>query len=163
IEVWDVSKLAELAQGDELLSARLADFLRTAEIGTLGTSPIPDKLAGLLTQEPASIKPTAGRDLAANLRSCPEGRKGATDFERYCEEALELMFGREFSGRIRQDQVEGGFHRIDLIARLVPQHAFWVALAQDFRVRYVVFEFKNYTEQISQDQVYTTEKYLFPA
>lgn len=39
---------------------------------------------------------------------------------------------------------------------------FWVSLAQDFRCRYVVFELKNYAGAISQNQIYTTEKYLFP-
>jgi len=53
---------------------------------------------------------------------------------------------------------------MDLIARLAPKDtgAFWLSLAQDFRCRYVVFEFKNYTEKISQSQVYSTEKYLYP-
>ena len=53
---------------------------------------------------------------------------------------------------------------MDLIARLVPKEtsAFWQSLAQDFRCRYIVFEFRNYTEEISQNQIYTTEKYLYP-
>jgi hypothetical protein len=53
---------------------------------------------------------------------------------------------------------------MDLIARLVPSDtaSFWASLAHDFRCRYVVFEFKNYGDKISQNQIYTTEKYLYP-
>jgi hypothetical protein len=40
------------------------------------------------------------------------------------------------------------------------QSAFWATLAADFHTRYVVFEFKNYSGPITQDQVYATEKYL---
>ncbi|WP_443970413.1 hypothetical protein [Sphingobium sp. CR28] len=53
---------------------------------------------------------------------------------------------------------------MDIIARLVPtENPFWSSLASDFRTRYVIFEFKNYSDPISQDQIYTTEKYLFTA
>ncbi|SPF53203.1 conserved hypothetical protein [Candidatus Desulfosporosinus infrequens] len=38
---------------------------------------------------------------------------------------------------------------------------FWEFLINEFKSRYVVFEFKNYSEKIKQTQIYTTEKYLF--
>lgn len=36
-------------------------------------------------------------------------------------------------------------------------------MLNDFRSRYVVFEFKNYTDPITQYEVMTTERYLYPA
>lgn len=30
-----------------------------------------------------------------------------------------------------------------------------------FNTRYIVFDFKNYTEEITQKEIYTTEKYLY--
>ncbi len=32
---------------------------------------------------------------------------------------------------------------------------------QYFNTKYIVFEFKNYNEQITQKEIYTTEKYLY--
>lgn len=32
----------------------------------------------------------------------------------------------------------------------------------DHRARYVIFEFKNYGKQITQAEIYSTEKYLLP-
>ncbi|HWY97901.1 MAG TPA: hypothetical protein VNY36_02340 [Bacteroidia bacterium] len=52
-------------------------------------------------------------------------------------------------------------HIFDLVCRIGSQHNFWVDLSKDFHTRYIIFEFKNYTNNIKQGQIYTTEKYLF--
>jgi hypothetical protein len=36
-------------------------------------------------------------------------------------------------------------------------------IVNHFDSRYIIFEFKNYSSQIKQGQIYTTEKYLFRA
>jgi len=48
-----------------------------------------------------------------------------------------------------------------MICRVISKNDFWRNLIQSFQSRYVLFEFKNYTEPIGQDQVYTTERYLY--
>lgn len=53
-------------------------------------------------------------------------------------------------------------HEFDLAARVASTDDFWVSLTRDFRARFIVFEFKNYKKPISQREVYTTEKYLYP-
>jgi hypothetical protein len=74
------------------------------------------------------------------------------------------LFGVNLVGWKSQSTIENGFQRVDLIARLQPdQSAFWSTLAEDFRTRYIVFEFKNYTKPITQHEIYTTERYLFTA
>ena len=52
-------------------------------------------------------------------------------------------------------------YKYDLVCRITPGNTFWDSLITDFHSRYVVFEFKNYNEQIKQTQIYTTEKYLY--
>ena len=39
--------------------------------------------------------------------------------------------------------------------------AFWKFLEEYFRSKYVIFEFKNYKDVITQKEIYTTEKYLY--
>jgi hypothetical protein len=105
-----------------------------------------------------------GTDLAKKLESVPAGRadRADKDFEKFCEEALRLLFSKDLLGWRSQSDIEYGFQRVDVIARLQPvQSAFWATLAADFHTRYVVFEFKNYSGPITQDQVYATEKYLY--
>lgn len=38
---------------------------------------------------------------------------------------------------------------------------FWYIVEHGFKSYYVVFEFKNYKDKISQKEIYSTEKYLY--
>ena len=54
-------------------------------------------------------------------------------------------------------------YRFDLLCRIKDgnQKTFWSILERYFNSKYVIFEFKNYTEPITQKEIYTTEKYLY--
>ena len=160
VDVWDLQVLMGMVNGHPELQSELAEFIRDAEIGSLGISPAEPSLRQFSTLAPEPTE-LAGSDLLNSLSAIKAGQKHAVAFENWCEQALRYLFGDQFGIWMGQKKIEKGFHRIDLLARLVPVHAFWIALAQDFRTRYVVFEFKNYGRLISQDQIYTTEKYLF--
>lgn len=41
------------------------------------------------------------------------------------------------------------------------QKTFWSILERYFNSKYVVFEFKNYNDAVTQKEIYTTEKYLY--
>jgi hypothetical protein len=38
---------------------------------------------------------------------------------------------------------------------------FWSIIEKYFNSKYIVFEFKNYKDKITQKEIYTTEKYLY--
>lgn len=42
-------------------------------------------------------------------------------------------------------------------------HPLWQMLVQHYNSHFAVFEFKNYSEEIDQNLIYITEKYLFDA
>jgi len=72
------------------------------------------------------------------------------------------LFESELELWKNQNKTEDSLHIFDLLCRLRPSRKnFWEELLTDFKSRYVVFEFKNYTDPISQKEIYTTEKYLF--
>lgn len=102
-----------------------------------------------------------GRDLCSEMQSIPVGKPGASAFENKCEEVLKYLFKEDLSSWTPQNTTDDTLHRFDLIARIISQNDFWRTLARDFKTRYVIFEFKNYTDKITQAQVYTTEKYLY--
>jgi hypothetical protein len=145
-EIWDLPVLIQKATINPELTFDLFATLTdagVADLGTLGTS-------------------TNSVDIETPLNfTVDEGRKGWKDFENQCKEALIFLFGDQFGDWSEQSQTEDELHRRDFIARLRPTRDFWTALAHDFHSRYIVFEFKNYVDKISQDQVYSTEKYLF--
>jgi hypothetical protein len=51
-------------------------------------------------------------------------------------------------------------NRFDYVCRIRPTTDFWNFLLHHLDSRYVLFEFKNYTDKIKQGQILTTEKYL---
>ena len=164
IEVWEREKLIEQVQPFPDLGQSLASLFRELRVGA-ERPPEASNSVSLLGEATATLpKIGAGKILAEKMSQIPAGREGgaAYKFEAICKDALSLLFGKDLLGWRAQSEIDKGFQRVDFIARLQPvQSAFWATLANDFRTRYVVFEFKNYSNPITQDQIYTTEKYLF--
>lgn len=159
-EVFDLTKLFEFLGDDEEETDRLfemLDLLRDDHPLNLGPELSPqifDMLVRAARKKKHDLTP-----LKKAIINCPEANGPA--FEKACQDAIEVVFDNEFNRWVRQNRVEDGFHKLDLLGLLNPKHDFWVGLRNDFRTRYIVFEFKNYAEKISQNEIYTTEKYLF--
>jgi hypothetical protein len=162
-EVWGLHELSAKAEVSAELAAELEQLLRDAELGYAGAPVGVETETAEVLYSLESPQPE-GEQLVAKLQSTSVGRSDARSFEDLCSESIKYLFGEHLGQFQHQNRVEDGFHYMDLIVRLSPREtgAFWVSLAQDFRCRYVVFEFKNYAEAISQNQVYSTEKYLYP-
>jgi hypothetical protein len=163
-DLWDLQRLADAVRPFNDLSKDFGYLVRAVQVGASATPGESSLIAELASQTQEMPPQGSGEQLARALEASKAGTEdgAATKFETICQEALELLFGTDFAGWNKQQKIEDGFHRVDVIARLVPvQDSFWATLASDFLTRYVVFEFKNYNSPISQDQIYTTEKYLF--
>ena len=54
-------------------------------------------------------------------------------------------------------------YRFDLLCRIKDgnQKTFWSIIERYFNTKYVIFEFKNYSNPVTQKEIYTTEKYLY--
>ena len=105
---------------------------------------------------------STGADLCKQLKELPSGKKSALKFEEICVRALKYLFEDDLTGWRTQRSSKNGLHRYDLIARVTSNHDFWNSLISDYRARYIIFEFKNYKKKITQKEIYSTEKYLFP-
>ena len=158
--VWDLAKLLSEASQTKVFP-EMRSFLTdvgVADLGTLGEAPNAMAQTSVLIPPPPSKK---GAQLCTEIQNVPDGRSGWRGFEDVCVNALKHLFGDQFGSWQEQSQSDEGFHRRDFLVRLRPQHDFWISLAHDFRSRYVVFEFKNYADPIGQNEIYSTEKYLF--
>lgn len=106
-----------------------------------------------------------GKIFCEELNKLIPGRDDATNFENKCIEILKYLFDNNTDLTLweKQPTTDDGLHRFDLLCRIISsyQNNFWTELANDFHTRYVLFEFKNYTDEIKQGQIYSTEKYLF--
>lgn len=113
----------------------------------------------LIVGESPDLKNGKGAKLCLALRDLDPGRPDASAFEHLATDVINYLFGRNLSRIEPQNILDNGL-RIDLCAKILPKDFFWQNLVRDFNCRYIVFEFKNYKSKISQEQVYSTEKYL---
>jgi hypothetical protein len=158
--IWDLPKLLDEASQTSVYQ-ELLDFLSEVGVGDIGTQ-IPDSVDQITAFDSTAQKRNQkGMEFIKRLDVIPEGSDGWRKFEQWCTEVVGHLFGRQFGFSQPQGPSDHGMHRRDLLVRLRPSHDFWTALAHDFRSRYVLFEFKNYEHPIGQDEIYSTEKYLF--
>ena len=97
-------------------------------------------------------------------KTCARFLRGGADFKAYenaATEALKYALSEHFAAWLTQQGSETRISIYDLIGRISSDHDFWNTIVTQFHSRYVIFEFKNYTDKIGQGQIYTTEKYLY--
>lgn len=110
--------------------------------------------------EKAILDSTAEK-LWSELERIVPGQNSFTEYENKCAEILKYLFSENLNGWNEQLRTDDDLNRYDLICRVKRGNEFWGFLIDEFHSRYIVFEFKNYTDKVKQTQVYTTEKYLF--
>lgn len=164
VEVWDETKLFELAAPfpeivtlfEEIFEVDTSKSVDTLSLGSAAHS-IPS------ADEPSS-EPKKGKMLAEALACIVRGRDMATDFENACINALKYLFEKDLHGWHEQSRTVDTLHRRDLVCRILAKAAeVWCLMLEDLGSRYVVFEFKNYTNPITQNEIVTTERYLYPS
>lgn len=97
------------------------------------------------------------------LKSIEPGRAHYPKYEKLCTEAVKYLFEGNLSKFITQQRTGDDLNRFDLVCRVNRGNHFWDLIIDEFNSRYIIFEFKNYTDELLQTQMYTTEKYLFKA
>lgn len=168
IEIIDRGILISLTNGNQNLRNELENIL--LELSQSGEEDIYD---GVYTHSskfilnfidfsrPNAPKIDIGKKLCEELTTLSRGRSTAKKYETHCEKILKYIFENDFSNWQNQTKTVDTLHIFDLIAKISSTNDFWKLLARDFHSRFVVFEFKNYTQKIKQGQVYSTEKYLY--
>ena len=104
-------------------------------------------------------------DLIIELDSIVSGRANFGKFEDICTDILKNVFSDDLTLWKQQQQSNDGLFRFDLVCRIKDDatKTFWNIIENYFNSKYVVFEFKNYSDKITQKEVYTTERYLYKA
>lgn len=172
--IWDVKTLFALAFDFSTLYYELESILTRAFSGQFDDLNITDAnykstIIPYLKNASTNIKQKKtedkGEKLCNELKTLDPGRPDATNFENKCTEILKYLFDNNTDLTLweLQPTTDDSLHRFDLLCRIISSHqnTFWTELAHDFHTRYILFEFKNYTDPIKQGQIYTTEKYLF--
>lgn len=168
IAIWDRASLFQLTENFPTARNILVNILLEDSEGNDDIFPATDINEPLNISHIWELEPTIhtklltkGFKLCEDLNSIDSGRSNFQHFEKKCQEILEYLFEDDLTAWIDQSSTDDGLSRFDLICRISSVHDFWKSLALNFNTRYVLFEFKNYSNPIKQGEVYTTEKYLF--
>ena len=101
--------------------------------------------------------------LIKEMELCQAGRPTFTKYEELCYKLLKNAFSDDLALWREQQKSNKDLYRFDLLCRIKDgnQKTFWSILERYFNSKYVIFEFKNYSEKITQKEIYTTERYLY--
>lgn len=101
--------------------------------------------------------------LVRELDNCVTGKSGAAEFENICTDLLRYIFADDLALWKRQAVSNDKLYRFDLLCRIKDNvsKSFWHIMEYYFHSKYIVFEFKNYTDEVTQKEIYTTERYLY--
>lgn len=101
--------------------------------------------------------------LIKEMELCGAGKSLARAYEVLCVKLLENIFSEDLALWREQQKSNKDLYRFDLLCRIKDgnQKTFWSIIERYFNSKYVIFEFKNYNDPITQKEIYTTEKYLY--
>ena len=135
-----------------------------------------NELLALLPYTVDDIKPEEGfikidslrhndytNSLIKEMDLCETGKPMSRTYEVLCHKLLENIFSEDLTLWREQQKSNKDLYRFDLLCRIKDGNnkSFWSILERYFNSKYVIFEFKNYSDPITQKEIYTTEKYLY--
>lgn len=162
--VWDISNLIYLCEGKKDLINSLTSCISYPLLEIKSKKPlnIEKNQKEIIISE--AVKVTPVEKYLEKLKNCKPGKINSSDrkYEIICTEIIKYLFETEFFRISEQHRTDDNMFRMDLLCSLKGTTEFWKFLISFYHTKFVVFEYKNYSDYISQNLIYTTEKYLFP-
>lgn len=158
--VIDIQNLLFLVQDNENLKRELLSLLDFSVNDLLPEEP---KTQIFNQQINLTMPPKTQGELLKERITNWENSIGNTAYEDLCFETLNYLFDDELSLWHRQKTSNAELYRFDLICKIKDDDVsgLWSTILQCFNSKYIIFEFKNYTDEITQKEIYTTDKYLY--
>ena len=160
IIILDIENLLFLVQGNEPLKSEMLSILDFSVNDLLPEKP---NVQLFNFQEMPTLQPVRQGDLLKERITNWVNSNGNTEYENLCHETLNYLFDNELSLWHRQQTSNADLYRFDLICKIKDGEVsgLWSTILQCFNSKYIIFEFKNYSESITQKEIYTTDKYLY--
>lgn len=121
------------------------------------------KYEGLISSFPKSLSaPYAKKDvdLVTRLSNCLLGKPGWNQFESICIDILTEVFVPPLKAPKPQARTLDGLERRDALFSLRNVEGGWEKIRQEFEAKFLLCEFKNYSEPFTKDEVNQTRNYL---
>lgn len=154
---YSVRDIEPLPPDPDLLQKAMSSALKTPgpEASPKDAPPMPTETAAEAPAKPLSW--------AKRLRRIKPGMEQFREYEQFCIDILKYTLGDYLALWESQKQTDDGLHRFDLCCKIKSgvHHSFFNSVEHHFHSRYIVFEFKNYADRITQKEIYATDKYLY--
>lgn len=161
IIIIDISNVIYLMRNNQDLVEQLKDMLPFSIIDISPQKIDLDKYINNVENSPkeeTSIK--IEDEYIKKIKSIEKGHGGSRKFEIIGEKVIKFLFGDYIYDWKAQINCDNNLHRIDLLGKVKHQEGFWKILYEIYRSRYIIFEFKNYNDKITKNQIEDTNKYL---
>lgn len=161
IEIWDISNLLYLCGNSQMLLQKLSFYISFPILNIK-----PENTLLYSNKQPTINQPiyeSQYHKFEALFNKCKPGKNDDMKYEKICTDVIKYLFETEFFQMSNQYQTGDNLFRMDMICSLKGTTEFWKFLMQFFNTKFVVFEYKNYVEKISQNLVFITSKYLYPS
>ncbi|NBH34381.1 hypothetical protein D3Z58_12610 [Clostridiaceae bacterium] len=156
IHIWDVKNLLWLFEDFIKIKNEFIAFLNySTEIVE------PEKPELYIFDE--IEKESEDSSLKEKLLQIKAGTEQWRQYEEICIEILKYILGDYLTLWYEQENTVNGMYRFDLCCKIKDgaNQDFFNTIQQYFNTKYIIFEFKNCSEKITQKEIYTTEKYLY--
>lgn len=102
-------------------------------------------------------------DLQEQLRRIQPGLDDANKYESLCTDIMKYLFSESIEFNEPQKKSNSGLYRFDYCGKIKHgnKSEFFETVQRFFKTKYIIFEFKNYAGEITQNEITTTEKYLY--
>lgn len=167
ILIIDVSNLLYLSQKNEKLMRELIGVIQYNIYDMVPKLPI--SMNFLKFGEPFNSTDENDMDIVKGLIhrleniKCGNSDNNDKKYEKLCVDIIKFLFEAEFTRMLEQNSTDDKMFRMDLVCGLKGTSTFWEVLIEHYNTRFIVFEFKNYRDEIDQNLIYITEKYLYNA
>ena len=159
IIVLDIENLLFLVQNNELLKSEMLSMLDFSVNDLLPQKPN----TRLFNLQKTTLQSSRQGELLKERISKWVNSNGNTEYEDLCYKTLKYLFDNELALWHRQRVSNANLYRFDLICKIKDGEVsgLWSTILQCLNSKYIIFEFKNYKREITQKEIYTTDKYLY--
>lgn len=165
VYVWDVANLLWLFERHEEIKNEFVALLDYTVEGVKPEPPYPNPFSEDTPESPEAKEQEPEPSWKERLDQIVPGQKQAADYETLCVEFLKSVLNAYLTLWKTQEKSNDGLYRFDLCCKIkmgADKNAeFFDTIQRYFNTKYIVFEFKNYSDSITQKEIYTTEKYLY--
>ena len=161
VQVIDIANIIYIIQNNEKLMKKLKEIVNYSIAGIPKVEP---KMKIKMTEE--KIKEKEFKEYVEELKTIRPGLDDCYKYQKYCANLVKEMFNDDLDSWAEQERTEDSSFRFDMVARIKYRkkeeyNDFFNMIENSLQSKYIIFEFKNYSEKITKDEISSTASYLY--